>query len=93
VLEAAAWWFFDDEYETSRLHLVREIMKHPARHTRSQVRWASKSMSAYLRTGELPPPMRRYTQRGSKAKRIMLEAMGEEGLAEVIRRATEETVE
>jgi hypothetical protein len=93
VLSAASWWFFDDEYKESRLHLVRQILKHPARHTRSQLKWASRAMASFLRTGEVPPPTSRYTQRASHAKQVMLEAMGEEGMAEVVRRATEETVE
>lgn len=92
VLQAAPWWFYDDEYEEGRLHLVRQILAYPGKHTKSQVKWATGAMATYLNTGKVPPPSSRYTQRNSKARQVMEEMLGAEGMADVIARATEETV-
>ena len=93
VLEAASWWFYDDDYAEGRLSLAQSILNHSSAHSPSQVRWASRMVDFFLRTGGVAAPKTRYLQRNSNARRVMEQNLSPERMAEIIQEATRETVD
>src|SRR5882757_921813 len=78
VYARAPYLFSATNHFKHRLGLVRHIVRHSKDFPTAQVKWATRAMQTYLKTGSLPPVTGRWASPDSYTRELMIYTLGED---------------